>query len=90
MSFKGEIELADLKKLFILLYIHVMSSSHLPVSKFQLKKLTSKVFNYIILNSQSMGVLKKSRIRGSKRYYAMMSQVFRDIYRFKTSWGDEN
>ena len=34
--------------------------------------------------------LKKSRIRGSKRHYAIWSQVNLESDRFKTSWGDEN
>ena len=43
-----------------------------------------------IHNTQSKRVLKKSRIRGPKRHYAIWSQVFRESIRFKTSWEDDN
>ena len=48
-----------------------------------------KVFIYIIFNTQSKRFFF-FRIRGSKRHYAIWSQVFRESDRFKTSWGDEN
>ena len=37
---------------------------------------SSKVFIYINFNTQSKCVLKKSRIRGSNRYNAILSLVF--------------
>ena len=51
--------------------------------------MSSKVFFYRNFNTQSKRVLKKSRIRGSKRHYAIWSELFREPDRFKTSWGDE-
>ena len=49
---------------------------------------SSKVFIYIIFNNQSKRFKNNKDFEAPK--YIMRFEVFREIYWFKASWGDEN